>query len=109
MKVSTWVTVSDGDQRVCTACGTTVRSYRFRLHPPESSMFERCVGLAWCSGCRVYTGAVVHVPRVRVLVDALASLPEGRRERLLRSEAALIDYLDGQADGLVGGQRSRDS
>ncbi|MCX4430205.1 hypothetical protein [Streptomyces mirabilis] len=37
---------------------------------------------------------MVHVPRERVLVDALASLPPGDRERLLRKEAALIDYLD---------------
>ncbi|MFC5673609.1 hypothetical protein [Streptomyces incanus] len=37
---------------------------------------------------------MVHVPRRRVLVDALASLPANERDRLLRKEAALIDYLD---------------
>jgi hypothetical protein len=84
----------DGDRRICAACGTAVRSYQYRFHPPESPMFERCVGLAWCSGCRIYSAAMVHVPRTRVLDDALASLPEDRRERLLRKEAALIAYLD---------------
>ncbi|WP_460072916.1 hypothetical protein [Streptomyces sp. YKOK-I1] len=37
---------------------------------------------------------MVHVPRERVLVDALASLPADDRDRLLRKEAALIDHLD---------------
>ncbi|MFB6641568.1 hypothetical protein ACFCYF_30490 [Streptomyces chartreusis] len=37
---------------------------------------------------------MVHVPRERVLVDALASLLADDRDRLLRKEAALIDYLD---------------
>ncbi|MEU2368917.1 hypothetical protein, partial [Streptomyces pseudogriseolus] len=78
------------------ACGTAVRSYQFRLYPPESSMFERCVGLAWCSGCRIYSGAMVHIPRTRVLVDALGSLPEDESVRLRRSEAKLVDYLDRQ-------------
>jgi hypothetical protein len=57
-------------------------------------MFERCVGLSWCPGCRVYTGTMVHVPRATPLVDALAALPHDRSERLRRSERALIDYLD---------------
>lgn len=56
-------------------------------------MFERCVGLAWCLGCRVCTGAMVHVPRERVLIDALASLPGEQRERLKRSEVKLIAFL----------------
>jgi hypothetical protein len=56
-------------------------------------MFERCVGLAWCLGCRVYMGTMVHVPRERVLVDALASLPRAQRERLERSEIKLIEFL----------------
>lgn len=71
-----------------------MRSYQYRFHPPESPMFERCVGLGWCSGCRIYSGAMVHVPRSTVLVDALASLPPERRERLLRSETRLIEFLD---------------
>ncbi|GLW54472.1 hypothetical protein Kpho01_24830 [Kitasatospora phosalacinea] len=62
-------------------------------------MFERCIGLAWCSGCRIYSGSMVHVPRKRVLVDALASLPHDQQERLKRSETGLIDYLDRQARG----------
>ncbi|MGW7298548.1 MULTISPECIES: hypothetical protein [unclassified Streptomyces] len=37
---------------------------------------------------------MVHVPRARRLVDALESLPPEHRERLLRSETRLIEYLD---------------
>ncbi|MFG2825106.1 hypothetical protein ACGFX4_37475 [Kitasatospora sp. NPDC048365] len=37
---------------------------------------------------------MVHVPRKRVLVDALASMHADDREQLLRKESALIDYLD---------------
>ena len=62
-------------------------------------MFERCIGLAWCSGCRIYSGNMVYVHRKRVLVDALAALPSEQRERLLRSETKLIDFLDRQAAG----------
>ncbi|MFD5110579.1 MULTISPECIES: hypothetical protein [Streptomyces] len=91
-----WDTVEDGDRRICAACGTAVRSYQFRLYPPESSMFERCVGLAWCSGCRIYSSAMVHISRTRVLADALGSLPEDESVRLRRSEAKLVDYLDRQ-------------
>jgi hypothetical protein len=36
---------------------------------------------------------MVHVPRERVLVDALASLPRAQRERLERSEIKLIEFL----------------
>ncbi|SEG92330.1 hypothetical protein SAMN05216223_125129 [Actinacidiphila yanglinensis] len=52
------------------------------------------MGFAWCHHCRIYSGAMVHVPRRRVLVDALASLPREQRESLARSEARLIDFLD---------------
>lgn len=62
-------------------------------------MFERCIGLAWCSTCRIYSGNMVEVPQKRVLVDLLASLPPEQRERLLRSETRLIAYLDRQARG----------
>ncbi|MEV7568836.1 hypothetical protein [Streptomyces tanashiensis] len=40
---------------------------------------------------------MVQVPRKRELVDALASLGSDERERLERSEARLIDFLDGRA------------
>lgn len=60
---------------MCAACGTPVRSYQYRFYPPESTLFERCIGLAWCSGCRIYWGSMVHVSREQVLVDALVSLP----------------------------------
>ncbi len=64
-------------------------------------MFERCIGFAWCSGCRIYAGSMVHVPRKRVLVDALASLPHDQREHIERSETRLIEHLDRQARGGV--------
>jgi hypothetical protein len=60
-------------------------------------VFERCIGYAWCSGCRIYSGNMVYVHRKRVLLDALASLSSEQRERLLRSETKLIDFLDRQA------------
>lgn len=60
-------------------------------------MFERCIGLAWCSDCRIYSGSMVHVPRKRVLVDALASLPREQRERVERSETRLVEFLDRQS------------
>lgn len=64
-------------------------------------MFERCVGLAWCSGCRVYSAAMVHVPRTRVLIDALEPLSVRVSARLRRSEASMVDYPDRQ-----GGQKA---
>jgi hypothetical protein len=39
---------------------------------------------------------MVHIPRTRVLVDALGALPEDESVRLRRSEAKLVDYLDHQ-------------
>lgn len=75
-------------------CREPVRSYQYRVYPPESSRFERCIGFNWCSGCRIYSGNMVYIHRKRVLLDALASLSADDRERLLHKEAALIDYLD---------------
>jgi len=37
---------------------------------------------------------MVHIPRKRFLVDALASLPSEERERLKRSETGLVEFLD---------------
>lgn len=59
-------------------------------------MLERCIALAWCSGCRIYSSDLVYIPRKRVLVDAVASLSPEQRERLLRSETRLIAFLDRQ-------------
>ncbi len=91
MKVGSFETRFDGGQRVCAVCGSLVRGYR--LHPVESEFYERCIGFAWCSGCKIYTGNMVHVRRDERLVDALAGIPFGQREQLLRSETKLIDYL----------------
>ncbi|MCB5179583.1 hypothetical protein [Streptomyces antimicrobicus] len=96
-KDATWHTVARDDRRVCAACGALVRSYQYRFHPPESSMFERCIAFAWCPVCRVYVSHLVHIPREQVLVDALAVLPSEQRARLLRSETRLVAYLDRQA------------
>lgn len=93
-KVSTLDTIPQDGRRVCAACRTDVRSYQYRYYPAESSSYERCIGLSWCSTCRLYTGAMVYVPRDTVLPDRLASLPPEQREHLERSEARLIDYLD---------------
>lgn len=76
------------------ACDGEVRSYRFRRYAPSDSSYERCIGLAWCSTCREYSGAMVYVPRDEHLTDALADLPVVDRKRLARSELKLLDYLD---------------
>jgi hypothetical protein len=89
--------VPDGERRLCSACATAIRSYQYRFHPPESSLFERCIGLVWCSCCRIYSGNMVRIPREHVLVDALESLPLEEREGLKRSETRLIEFLDEQA------------
>jgi hypothetical protein len=74
-----------------------VRGYRYRYYPFDSDSYERCVGFAWCSGCRIYTGNVIHVPRTEVIVDELDHLPAEQRDQLRRSERKLIDYLDRRA------------
>ncbi|GAB7037095.1 hypothetical protein JCM9533A_09420 [Catenuloplanes niger JCM 9533] len=76
------------------ACHGEIYSYRYRLYPPSDRFYERCVGLAWCSVCREYSGAMVHVPRTEHLGDLLADLSAPERERLARSEVTLLDYLD---------------
>ncbi|WP_104818746.1 hypothetical protein [Kitasatospora sp. MMS16-BH015] len=88
------VMVGEGGARSCATCGAGVRAYQYRFHPMGSRQFERCIGFAWCPDCRVYVSALVHVPREQVLVDALADLPAGERERLERSETRLVAYLD---------------
>ncbi|MFI0901248.1 hypothetical protein [Streptomyces sp. NPDC020983] len=76
-------------------CGESVRTYRYRLHPPGFPAFERCIALVWCPGCRIYESGLVRVPAGEALFDALAPLAADARERLLRKEAALVDRLDG--------------
>jgi hypothetical protein len=65
-----------------------------RCYAPSDSFYERCIGLAWCSGCREYSGAMVYVPPGEHLTDVLADLPAVQRDRLARSEVKLLDYLD---------------
>ena len=75
-------------------CTGTVRSYVYRYHPPTSSFYDRCVGLTWCSDCRTWASAMVHVPRDEVLDDPLAGLDPEERDRLHRKEHELVRYLD---------------
>ena len=75
-------------------CAGPVYSYCYRLYQPWDRSYERCVGLAWCTSCREYTGAMVFVPREEHLPDPLAELSAPERERLARSEVKLLDHLD---------------
>lgn len=75
-----------------------MRSYEYRFYPAESSYYERCIGLSWCSGCRIYSGAMVRVPRDQLLSDALASLPPEHRDQLRASETRLIEYLNSRTE-----------
>jgi hypothetical protein len=90
----TWWKVSSIHQSSGSTCTGRIYSYRYRYYGPADSSYERCVGLAWCTLCREYSGAMVHVPRQVELWDALAALPEAERERLSRSEWRLIEHLD---------------
>jgi hypothetical protein len=90
-KVNTIHGVRDGG---AAACVGAIYSYRYRCHAPSDSSYERCVGLAWCSSCREYSGSMVFVPRQERLPDLLADLPTAERGRLIRSEVRLLDYLD---------------
>ena len=77
-------------------CGTTICGYRYRFHPAESPLFERCIGLAWCSGCGIYMATMVYVSRDEALTDALVELPADWQEQLKRSECKLVEYLASQ-------------
>ncbi|GAA1574266.1 hypothetical protein GCM10009678_66220 [Actinomadura kijaniata] len=77
----------------CAACHLPARAHTYRTERGG----ERCVGLSWCSNCRVYSGAMVHVPLTEALPDPLADLDEHERARLLGREWALIDHLDRRA------------
>jgi hypothetical protein len=94
----TWSKVSaihrPPDDANAVACDGDIYTYRYRFNAPSDSSYERCVGLAWCSTCREYSGAMVSVPRSEHLPDLLADLPTAERERLARSEMKLLDYLD---------------
>jgi hypothetical protein len=76
------------------ACAGEIYSYRYRFYAPSDSLYERCVGLAWCSSCREYSGTMVFVPKDERVPDLLAEMPASERERLFRSEVKLLDHLD---------------
>jgi hypothetical protein len=99
VKVGSCQTRPDGGRRVCVTCGTEIGGYQYRFHPSESDLFERCVGLTWCPGCRIYSATMVYVPRAEVLIDAVAKLPSDQQERLRNSELELVDYLAGRGIG----------
>jgi hypothetical protein len=92
-----WSKVSTIHERVPAyggVCEGEIRWYTYRYHAPSNSSYARCIGLAWCSTCREYSGAMVHVPRDQHLIDLLADLPALERQRLTRSEVKLLDHLD---------------
>jgi hypothetical protein len=76
------------------SCPGQIQSYNYRYYEPQSSRYERCIGLSWCSACRSYTATMVYISRRETLWDALAELPHHERERISRSEVRLLDYLD---------------
>jgi hypothetical protein len=76
------------------ACRGEIYSYSYRWYAPSDSLYERCVGLAWCSSCREYSGSMVFVPRHERLPDLPADLPTAERRTLIRNEVRLLDYLD---------------
>lgn len=86
---------ADGDE--ASRCTGTIRSYAYRYHPPTSAFYERCIGLAWCSDCRTWSGAMVHVSRDSVMDDPLAGLAPEERDRLHRKENELVRHLDRMA------------
>jgi hypothetical protein len=90
-KVSVLHSLEGGAEKQCPGA---VYSYAYRVFPPGSSFYERCVSLAWCPACRRYTGAVVRVPRGTALPDPLAGLSDAERAGLTRSEHRLLDHLD---------------
>jgi hypothetical protein len=80
--------------READACTGEIYSYRYRVYPPSHNSHERCIGLAWCSTCREYSGAMVFVPRNESLPDPPVDLPTTEHENLARNEVKLLDYLD---------------
>ncbi|QUQ71355.1 hypothetical protein [Kutzneria sp. CA-103260] len=77
-----------------TECAGEVRHHTYRFYMPDSPRYERCVGLGWCSRCRRWQATMVHVPRAVDLPDPLAGLDPDQRDRLRRSEYALVRHLD---------------
>jgi hypothetical protein len=91
----TWTKVSElhpaDDERTCDG---PLYSYVYRHYPAGSASYERCIGLAWCSICRDYTGAMVRVPRTEALDNPFAGLSLDEQRDLHMNERRLIDRLD---------------
>jgi hypothetical protein len=75
-------------------CGGSIHTYVYRHYPAESTSHERCIGLAWCSTCRDYSGNMVYVPRAEKLENPLAALGPDEQRDLHANERRLIDRLD---------------
>lgn len=75
-------------------CSGHIHTYVYRHYPRDSEFFHRCIALAWCSDCRSWSSALVHVPRDQHLHDPLASLAPEERDRLHGSEHQLVKNLD---------------
>ncbi len=74
-------------------CDGDVYHYVRRHHPPGTWLYERCIALTWCTRCRQFSGAMVHVPAAQDLPDPLHDLDPDRRAHLLRSDRRLLDHL----------------
>jgi hypothetical protein len=68
------------------SCEGEIRSYTYRYYAPSDSSDERRIGLAWCSTCREYSGAMLYVPPGEHPMDLHVGLLASEQERLARSE-----------------------
>ncbi|CAM5572754.1 hypothetical protein SRIMM317S_02282 [Streptomyces rimosus subsp. rimosus] len=63
--------------------------------PARISRYERCVGLTWCTHCRVYSAALIHVPHTTHLDDeSMPPARPGQDERPGASEVQVLDHVD---------------
>ncbi|WP_158706414.1 MULTISPECIES: hypothetical protein [Streptomyces] len=95
LDLSAWVSPAATGRWSCTRCGAEACSYRYRIHPPASPRYERCVGLTWCTHCRVYSAALVHVPHTTHLDDeSMPPARPGQDERPGATEVQVLDHVD---------------
>ncbi|GLW33110.1 hypothetical protein Areg01_60480 [Actinoplanes regularis] len=79
---------------VPSSCTGRIYQYTYRLHAPEDSRYERCLGMSWCSLCREFSENVGFVSRDTVLWDALSGLEASERESLGRNSRRIREYVD---------------